>query len=292
MKIKCVLLILGVILSATVQAQWQYSTPNSGPVYYTGGNVGIGTVTPAEQLHLNGGRVRVENAAESSIQFKTNTSVPTQFWDVGANAFGFYVYETESHTYKFNVSKGGNVGISTNAPQARLHVNGGSIRVENSTEASIQFKTNTSVPVQHWDVGGNVYGFYVYDVASATYKLVVNKSGNVGVGTLTPDAKLAVNGDIHAKEVRVDVTGALAPDYVFEKDYELPSLTEVHAYIKLHKHLPEVPSAMEMEEQGLELKAMNLLLLKKVEELTLHAISQEQKIDALEKAMKTLEAKK
>jgi hypothetical protein len=62
------------------------------------------------------------------------------------------------------------------------------------------------------------------------------------------------------------------PDYVFEKDYDLLSLSELETYITQNKHLPEVPSAKEMEAEGLNLKEMNLLLLKKVEELTLHLI--------------------
>jgi len=64
-------------------------------------------------------------------------------------------------------------------------------------------------------------------------------------------------------------------DYVFEPDYKLTSLSEVEAYTKEHKHLPEVPSATEIGKSGLDLAQMNLVLLKKVEELTLHAIEQQ-----------------
>jgi len=72
------------------------------------------------------------------------------------------------------------------------------------------------------------------------------------------------------------------PDYVFEPDYDLASLTEIEAYVKQHKHLPEVPSVAEVARDGLDLAEMNLLLLKKVEELTLYIISQEQRIKTLE----------
>jgi len=186
----------------------------------------------------------------------------------------------------------GFVGIGTTTPASKLHVLGGPIRVEHATEASIDLKTTTLAPSQYFNIGANAYGFYVYEIESASYKFTVNKNGNVAIGLKFADAKLTVDGDIHAKEVRVDLAGALtAPDYVFEEDYKLPSLTEVHAYIKQHKHLPEIPSAREMEEKGVELKEMNMLLLKKVEELTLHAISQEEKINALESALKALEAK-
>jgi hypothetical protein len=73
------------------------------------------------------------------------------------------------------------------------------------------------------------------------------------------------------------------PDYVFEKDYNLLPLSELETYINQNKHLPEVPSAKEMEAEGLNLKEMNLMLLKKVEELTLHILNQEKRIKELEK---------
>jgi len=102
--------------------------------------------------------------------------------------------------------------------------------------------------------------------------------GNVGIGTLNPKAKLAVNGNILAKEVKVK-TDISVPDYVFEPDYKLPTLADVEAYIKEHRHLPEIPSAKDIARDGLDLAAMNLLLLKKVEELTLHLIKKENQLN-------------
>lgn len=97
-------------------------------------------------------------------------------------------------------------------------------------------------------------------------------NGNVGIGTTTPDDKLTVKGVIHTQEVKVDLNGAIAPDYVFLANYRLFPILELERYINQHSHLPEVPGAATMEKEGINLKDMNLLLLKKVEELTLYLI--------------------
>jgi hypothetical protein len=109
-------------------------------------------------------------------------------------------------------------------------------------------------------------------------RLFIKADGNVGIGTTNPNQKLTVNGTIYGKEVKVDLN-VPGPDYVFEENYDLPSLTETEAYIKAHKHLPEVPSAKEMEANGINLSEMNMLLLRKIEELTLHLIEQKKLVE-------------
>jgi hypothetical protein len=105
--------------------------------------------------------------------------------------------------------------------------------------------------------------------------------------------KLAVDGKIISEEINVQLKGTWPPDYVFEKDYNLLPLSEVETYINQNKHLPEVPSAKEMEANGLNLKEMNLILLKKVEELTLHLIemkkenaNQQKEINSMKKEIR------
>ncbi len=104
--------------------------------------------------------------------------------------------------------------------------------------------------------------------------MTINTNGNVGIGTTNPDEKLTVKGTIHTEEVRVDLS-VPAPDYVFEENYDLRSLKDTETYINKNKHLPEIPSAKEMEANGVELGDMNMLLLKKIEELTLYTIEQQ-----------------
>ena len=106
-------------------------------------------------------------------------------------------------------------------------------------------------------------------------------SGNVGIGTATPKEKLSVNGNIRAQEIKVETTSW--PDYVFEDDYKISSLTDIATYIKIHKHLPEMPSAKTVAVDGVALGEMNKLLLKKIEELTLHLIQQNERLAEQEK---------
>ncbi len=113
-------------------------------------------------------------------------------------------------------------------------------------------------------------------------RFFINKLGNVGIGTANPDAKLSVNGTIHSKEVKVDLTGW--PDYVFSKEYTLPSLYEVEKHINEKGHLQNIPSAKEVaKDGGIELGEMNRKLLEKIEELTLYTIQQQKEIDELKK---------
>lgn len=105
--------------------------------------------------------------------------------------------------------------------------------------------------------------------------------GNVGIGTTNPGQwKLAVNGNIRAKEIKVESGWA---DFVFYDDYRLPSLNEVENHIKRHGHLKDIPSAQEVEEQGVFLGEMNAKLLQKIEELTLYTIQQDKEILELQK---------
>lgn len=127
--------------------------------------------------------------------------------------------------------------------------------------------------------------------ANANVVMTVENDGSVGIGTTTPTAKLAVNGNIIAKEIKIK-TDISVPDYVFEETYDLPSLSSIKKYINEHKHLPEIPSAKDIEKDGLDLAEMNLLLLKKVEELTLHLIEKDRQVTDLERRMQKMENNK
>ncbi|TCC87305.1 hypothetical protein EZ428_21640 [Pedobacter frigiditerrae] len=110
-------------------------------------------------------------------------------------------------------------------------------------------------------------------------RMRITSTGEVAIGSIDPKGyKLAVNGNIRAKEIRVEPNPATWPDYVFEADYRVGTLEELERYVKINKHLPEMPTAKEVGTNGVELGEMNRLLLKKVEELTLLLIQKDKEL--------------
>lgn len=93
-------------------------------------------------------------------------------------------------------------------------------------------------------------------------RMRITSTGRVGIGTTSPQHMLSVAGVIGAQEIIVVTSGA---DYVFEDGYKLRPLSEVADYIRENRHLPEIPSAGEMQKQGLGLAEMQTKLLAKVE---------------------------
>ncbi|MDK2841777.1 MAG: hypothetical protein PWQ17_1282, partial [Anaerophaga sp.] len=119
------------------------------------------------------------------------------------------------------------------------------------------------------------------DVQVVLETMKPDAAGNIGVGVEVPQAKLDVNGDIRATEIRVEANGNTA-DFVFDENYDLKELEEVEAFIKKNKHLPDIPSAEELEASGVNLAEMNKLLLQKIEELTLYVIEKNKDVEELE----------
>lgn len=146
-------------------------------------------------------------------------------------------------------------GMLTLAPWA--DASGGKAHQMNFNDGGIFYRTGTYTPNQ-WEGWRR---FIVEDV-----------NGNVSIGTTDPKGyKLAVAGDMIAESVKVKLQAAW-PDYVFRKDYELPSLEEAEKHIKEKGHLVGIPSEAEVKTNGIDLGEMNSKLLKKIEELTLYLI--------------------
>jgi len=101
-------------------------------------------------------------------------------------------------------------------------------------------------------------------------RIAIKMNGNVGIGTTNPDALLTVAGLVKAREVKIEVTAGA--DHVFNSDYDLKPLSEVETFVKENKHLPEIPSERQMQEEGLSVNEFQIKLLQKIEELTLYVI--------------------
>ena len=196
---------------------------------------------------------------------------------VSGDRWGIFEDATSSKEW-LTVLPGGNVGIGTSIPERKLHI----LQDEdpNGDQAIMITEPNNSQKIL-LHLADNLNGEYGYLYLGGSTSLRGNGEssyfdGNVGIGTTSPDAKLAVNGNIHAKEVKVDLIGW--PDYVFKENYDLPTLEEVERYIQEKGHLINIPSAEEVEANGFELGQMNKLLLEKIEELTLYILELDEKL--------------
>jgi len=188
---------------------------------------------------------------------------------------------------------GSNVGIGTLKPQNALHVVGGIT----STDGGPIYSATPSLNL-FYDIANDRSTIYSFQPTVAWKSLLFGAStfsfisfgtnqglfqdafGNVGIGTVNPDSRLAVKGTIHATEIKVDQS-VPTPDYVFDKDYDLVSLKYVKSYIDQNHHLPEMPSAEQVAKDGINLGEMNAKLLKKIEELTLYLIEKDKEISKL-----------
>ncbi len=204
----------------------------------------------------------------------------------------------------------GNVGIGVTNPQEALHINGalrgsgsyGSLLVKTTTghlefgpmdSGYIRFKTNMSG--YHFDKrlflnAGELISStnLTFSTNTSTSCMTMLTNGNIGIGTSSPNYKLDVNGTIRANEIIVNTTGA---DFVFADDYQLRPLSEVKTFIQENKHLPEIKSAQEMQENGVGINELQTQLLQKIEELTLYIIQQEERIKQQDLRIKALEQK-
>ncbi len=157
------------------------------------------------------------------------------------------------------------------------------LNAKNLNSRSLRLTNNGKM----WDISdsGNSIAFNESGIQTS---LFLQAGGNVGIGTTAPQNKLDVNGTIHAKEVKVDLTGW--SDFVFAPTYKLKTLAEVETYIKTQGHLPEIPSATEVEKNGVNVGEMQTKLLQKVEELTLYVIEKDKQLSEQDKKYQKLEA--
>lgn len=204
-------------------------------------------------------------------------------------------------TTRLYITPTGCLGVNTESPLQKLHVVEGNVLISRTSERA-GGSTNGSLLFGDAPSSSNPYGKYGIEYVGNAEEgyglnfwkpyntsggfmnnvLFLDDMGNVGIGTNNPQAKLAVNGEVLARSIRVNISSTYWPDYVFGEDYDLMALRDLEAYVNAHKHLPGVPSAEEMKEQGdVNLGEMNVILLEKVEELTRYVIDLQKQIDEM-----------
>jgi hypothetical protein len=233
-----------------------------------------------------------------------------------ANAPDVFTIKSGAPGNSFFVNGAGSIGIGTPSPSEKLEVIG-SIKASGfvlSTGAgagkvltsdaggNATWQTVSGLSAAGWSFGGNAVSASSsigttsnYDLPFVTNnieRMRIGANGAVGIGTANiNDAgyKLFVEGNIRTRKVRVDQQ--IWADYVFEHDYKLRSLQEVEQYIQEQKHLPEVPSAAAVKQEGVDLGDNQVVLLKKIEELTLYIIQQQKQLQAQQQRIEVLEQK-
>lgn len=232
-------------------------------VIQDGGNVGIGTKAPEEKIHVNGqGRFKFDSGV---VEIDGISNEPSNEWVRGSILFsrdGDLDYDVGTEQFV--------LGTATNNDFAAIM---------HRYPGQLGFYTGS---------GGSFTNLSNQDFRNTFERITIEHTGNVGIGCINPQNKLDVNGTIRATEVIVE-TGWC--DFVFDDDYNLPSLDKVESYIKEKKHLPDIPSEKEIKEEGLSMASMMVKQMQKIEELTLYVIELKKENKELGERLVALEGK-
>ncbi len=284
---------------------WFPLTTGSG-IYYNYGTqrkVGIGTTTPDASFEV------MATAPTMGLSALGYTDFFSMFGGSPANQNPFFAWRRGPLRFgtatspagagwseKVRIMSNGKVGIGTTTPGAVLEVNATAPTMGLSTPGYTDFfslfggsATNQN-PFFAWKRGPLRFGTAT-SVAGAGWseKVRIMSNGNVGIGTTNPGTyDLAVEGKIGCRELVV--TTAAWADFVFEKGYRLPSLSEVEKHIQQNGHLPGIPNATQVKENGVSVGEVSARLLQKIEELTLYVIDINKENQSLKAQLANLEA--
>lgn len=274
---------------------YNYGTGIAQPLYLSvdgantiinpnGGNTGIGTTAPANKLTVFSDWYGIEHTDGVVRLSSFLNSAGGWLGTLTNHALNFF---TNDGGAQMTITPSGQVGIGVTSPTAKLHIagniklngietiefgggvtkeiNAGKIGYQTFTAGALDIigaGTNSSNrTIRFWNEGGAIFG------------------GNVGIHTTnTGGYALSVNGNIRSKEVVVETGWA---DYVFDKNYKLPSFHELEKFIQQNKHLPNIPSASEIESKGLHVGDVQKRMMEKIEELTLYILQLKKEIDQL-----------
>ena len=303
-----------VTLKQQEEANLYIEGPSGGLTIAPNGNVGVGTDLPLQKFQIgdiwtfhdgfndktigrntyyNGtNNVRITTGIASRLFFSGDGDIVLQTTPTGSAGTNITKWNTVT------MYNNGNVGVGTTAaPTEKLEVNG-SFKAASATLSG-------AINAQSAAISGNLS---VYHTSSSdwNYALGVNVNRDLtkalAVKNTTTNKEVFIvygNGVLSTKKIfaeKIEVTLSALNNYwydhVFYPEYKLRPLSEVEHFIKQNHHLPEIPSAKEVMENGLDLGEMQGKLLLKIEELTLYAIEQQKFIDAIERRLSEVESKK
>ncbi|MDY8134844.1 hypothetical protein [Aquimarina sp. 2201CG5-10] len=258
---------------------------NAQNTFPSNGNAGIGTSSPSKPLEI---KQKDDPNSDGALLISEPNNSQKIYLHLADNASGEYGYfhlggNTNLRGNGQVSSFDGSLGIGTPNPSAPLEIK--QKENPNSDRALLISEPNNSQKI-YLHLADNASGEYGYFHLGGNTNLRGNGQpssfdGSLGIGTTNIGSwRLAVNGKIRAKEINVETGWA---DFVFYDDYKLPTLQEVEKHINQHGHLKDIPSANEVEKNGIFLGEMDAKLLQKIEELTLYIIQMNKRIELLEK---------
>ncbi len=263
------------------------------------GNIGIGTANPKEKLDVNGdmytnGKLHVneEIVTKGNIQLFANEgenqsgTAYLQAKDKSGNSNIGLQLRTQKEGNFINALKidpNGNLGIGITAPTEKLDVQG---NITTTIGNHILLKQGTLSDHKGLYLVGDrdnnsenediIFGFDGNTRESIQEKMRLTDEGNLGIGTNIPSEKLEVSGKVKATSFVTSLQSF--PDYVFDKEYKLQSLSEIKKYVEIHRHLPGMPSESDIVKNGLDLKEVTVISVEKIEQLFLYMIRLQQEI--------------
>ncbi len=258
------------------------NAPSNSLYIDDGGKLGLGTSTPVVDLHIKSG-----NTPTLRLEQDGSSGFTPQTWDVAGNEANFFIRDaTNGSTLPFRIFPGapsnaltieastGDVGVGTTSPDSALDIERSLgnfaelLRLTNNGGPRLNFDDTTDT--QDWlmqTTGGG----------SANFQITRTGTGNAEMD-LSPNGDVAFFGTVSANN-----GAATLPDFVFESDYSLMPLSELRVFIEEKKHLPNVPSKLDIELAGgfVNMSEMQYKLLEKIEELTLYTLQQQERIEDL-----------
>jgi hypothetical protein len=259
---------------------------STGVLTVTGNSVVGGTGFVNGEISTNTG-ITINNAA-GTLSFRTagddkgfvqlsgdNLRVGTY----GTNTNGKFVIRTGGGD-RVHVDPNGNMGLGIADPLSKIHIASGSdaglsshgyLMLGPVTGSNLIFDNNEIIARTNGQTGSLI---------------LQNDGGSVRIGNVAVPGgyKFAINGKMVCEEVKVKLASSGWPDYVFADNYKLKPLQEIEKFIIQNKHLPNIPSAAEVEKNGIEVGDMQKRMMEKIEELTLYVIELEKKVNDLKNA--------